>query len=166
MKSVYIMKAGNFYKIGVSANPKKRLQALRIGNPDIKLICESKLLQNAYAIESALHKKYHNFALGREWFSIRDENKLIDDAYTIIDEIGIFNQSEKPKSETGRDENNIPAIFELLFEPEEKVIEELYREIDEINKENIFLMKRLIELGWTQEEIDLLVKEAENSVEG
>lgn len=86
-KSVYIMQCRELCKIGVSKNTKQRLKAISIGNPKTEIIWESKKIYNSYKIESALHKMYSNVSVGREWFLIKDIEKLIKEAEFLIEEM-------------------------------------------------------------------------------
>ncbi len=161
MKSVYLMRSNGAYKIGVSKNPQKRLRNLRIGNCCIELIYESQKIYNAYSVERELHRKFSSYYLGHEWFAIEDEAKLIDDVKNFVNKHGVLNQTSSQKTETNADADE---LIKWIFEPTRRKIEQIGKEIEEINKENEFLANQLMELGWTQEEIDYLKKVAENFV--
>ncbi len=88
MKSVYVMKSGSQYKIGVSQEPEKRLHDLAIGNCVIELIYKSDLLSNAYFVENQLHKMFHFAAAGREWFANIDEKFLLEAVKSAVDKYG------------------------------------------------------------------------------
>lgn len=119
-KSVYIMQCGELCKIGVSKNTKQRLKAISIGNPKTKIIWESKKIYNSYKIESALHKKYSNVSAGREWFLIKDTEKLIKDAEFLIAEIGEDETARKTDNNKSDDLiNKVLGLDDLIRETEE-----------------------------------------------
>lgn len=64
-------KANDCYKIGKSLTPEKRLESLRLSNPEIQLIlvCEKD-------IESSLHSKFYKKRKGREWFNLDADDIL------------------------------------------------------------------------------------------
>lgn len=158
MKSVYVMKSGSAYKIGVSENPERRLRGLQIGNCDIKLVYKSELLKNAYTIESALHKKYCDCALGREWFSVEDEKRLVEDVCKLIDEIGNYEiESDLSKQQTGC---SMDDLLLWMLAPQKRKLDELIKDVEEINKGNKILADILIKQGWTKAEVDALIEEA------
>lgn len=124
-KSVYIMKCEELCKIGVSKNTKERLKAISIGNPKTKLIWESKKVYNAYKIESDLHKKYSYVSVGREWFLIKNIEKLIKDIEDLIDKIG-EDEVEKNSLNNGNDD----LIYKILG------MDDLIKETEAIRLEN------------------------------
>ncbi len=71
---VYLMRDSNgFYKIGVTFNIDKRLNAIRAGGLDIDLIAHSDDNENYCALEKELHKKYKDKRIGNsEWFTLCD----------------------------------------------------------------------------------------------
>lgn len=89
-KSVYIMQHGGMCKIGVSKNPKKRLETIQIGNPNIEIIYESIPIFNAYEIENKMHKIYKENSIGREWFLIKDTETAISILKEKVKTEGIF----------------------------------------------------------------------------
>lgn len=75
---IYILKAKEVFKIGVTQNLEKRLKTLQTGCPfkiEVFFICET---QNDYFIEQLLHKQYNEFNSYGEWFelSIIQANKI------------------------------------------------------------------------------------------
>ena len=96
MKSVYIFGAkDSHYKIGVSQDVERRLQQIRVGNVYVKIIYQSIQIQNAYRIESILHNKYKEFAIGKEWFIFDNIKKVIDDIDSLVNRFGVKQQEEK-----------------------------------------------------------------------
>lgn len=68
MKSIYIMKCNEFYKIGVGSICDHRLDSFRTGNPyqvDLVFECE---IENAFEIESYIHEQFNHFRVRGEWF--------------------------------------------------------------------------------------------------
>lgn len=161
MKSVYVMRSNSTYKIGVSQNPSKRMHDLGLGNCNIELIYESKKLSNAYAVEQALHKQFCDCAVGREWFSIPNERKLIDAVCTLVDEIGIC--AVDPRKDLSKD-RQAEKLVNWVLSPEKRKLEELCKENDKIAEENRDLSERLIKLGWTHEEVESLIDAALETV--
>lgn len=83
---VYLMKAGDFYKIGVSKTPRKRLRRLQTGCPrKIELIYAFEQ-EDAYALEFALHDMYQKSRTHGEWFTDIDVNEFLRavEAYDIF----------------------------------------------------------------------------------
>ena len=76
---VYILKAGEFYKIGLTSNTiDKRIKELQTGCPyEIKEIFKTSSLtkKEAFELERFLHKKFKRFHSYGEWFKLNN-NKL------------------------------------------------------------------------------------------
>ena len=75
---VYLMvdTTNNFYKIGISNDPKYREHTLQSEKPTIELICAKAFPSRviADAIESALHKAFGKKRIRGEWFNLSDED--------------------------------------------------------------------------------------------
>lgn len=70
---VYFISDGEFVKIGVAENPKKRLLELQVGNArKLNIICQipTKSKKDAHFLEKHLHYEYAAFAKNGEWFNI------------------------------------------------------------------------------------------------
>lgn len=70
---VYYITDGEYIKIGVAENVKKRLSHIQTGNPrPLSVICAIPVpcKSDAYALESRLHNEYAMFARCGEWFDI------------------------------------------------------------------------------------------------
>lgn len=70
---VYFAKSNNIYKIGISDNPKLRLDNLRTGSAipiEIEYVIPS---NNPRDIETTLHRRFGNKNVHREWFNISDD---------------------------------------------------------------------------------------------
>ena len=74
-KAVYLMKAGNDYKVGVSKDPQRRLEDILRHRPDVELIAYSKQIpaKDALSIERKLHETLKKRNLVGEWFVLRSE---------------------------------------------------------------------------------------------
>lgn len=69
--SVYVMEAGDYTKIGVAEDPRKRLKALQAGCPlEIHLLGHLRFedFPTARAIEAELHNLFAEFRGHGEWF--------------------------------------------------------------------------------------------------
>lgn len=67
---VYIIRAGEYYKIGRTQNPEARFQELQIGNPNpIMPICLIPSIEPEET-EKALHERYSHCAVKGEWFML------------------------------------------------------------------------------------------------
>ena len=66
----FINSTENYYKIGVSSNPKKRIKQLQTGNLD-KLTLFYEFKSNyPFKLEKALHNKFNLTNKNGEWFEI------------------------------------------------------------------------------------------------
>lgn len=127
LKSIYIMRDGDKYKIGVSQNPRVRLGQFLVGNSNIELFYESEPTANAFAIESKIHKKYKDFSCGGEWFLLKDVGRTIREIEQIVGE------QEELKEESV----DITKRVEKLIEKSGgKNLEQLKQEVKEIKLEN------------------------------
>lgn len=74
-KAVYMMKAGNDYKVGVSNDPQRRLHDILRHRPDAELIAYSKQMpvKDALNVEKKLHKTLEKRNLVGEWFVLHPE---------------------------------------------------------------------------------------------
>lgn len=73
---VYLIKCGEFTKIGVATKPESRLAELQVGNPfAISLLKMWKLhsKENAFRVERTLHKTLSKFRALGEWFRLPPE---------------------------------------------------------------------------------------------
>ncbi len=75
---VYLMidTTNNFYKIGISNNPRYREHTLQSDKPTIELISAKEYPTRtiAEAIEAALHKAYGEKRIRGEWFNLSEED--------------------------------------------------------------------------------------------
>jgi len=88
---VYIIKGGNYYKIGISKSPEKRLKQLQDASTPyfLKLIL-LKYTDQIFSLEKELHKKFKNKNINKEWFKLNQSN--ID---TLIKQYGFKKYVEK-----------------------------------------------------------------------
>lgn len=70
---VYLIEAGDIFKIGFSNNPEKRLYGIQTSNPHICKILY-KIADPIGSLEKDLHTKFEKFRLNGEWFT---KNELI-----------------------------------------------------------------------------------------
>ena len=75
---IYIIKSGNLYKIGKSKDPKNRIKAIKISNPQLETIIYEKVF-NYNTIEKHLHNSYKSRRRQGEWFELNniDINNII-----------------------------------------------------------------------------------------
>ncbi len=73
-KYVYIMKSNEYYKIGVSSNPQKRLKELQTGNPVEIEIVNSWKVRFAMELEKKLHDLFDRERVRLEWFKLDNED--------------------------------------------------------------------------------------------
>lgn len=136
-KSVYVMKSGTSYKVGISRNPEKRLESLKLGNPDIRIIYASDQIKNARAIELALHKKFSDFKLGREWFLFDDEEAILSYVLGVVLEFG-----DTRKESAICNNHSVPMVYENgLIYTLDKWLEKEDTEKERIQWENEELQK-------------------------
>lgn len=83
---VYIMRCGDYHKIGITENLDNRINQIQTGNPyPIELVFAVKHPKSSL-IEKELHKKYSNKNWKREWFELQDGDFL--DIKIFIDSYG------------------------------------------------------------------------------
>ena len=81
MTTVYVIKSkSNTYKIGFSANPKKRLMAIRSSNCDVRMIS---IYNGTIKDERALHEMFKSKRIRGEWFILDNEDLSIIDRYFV-----------------------------------------------------------------------------------
>jgi hypothetical protein len=102
---VYFVQAGEYIKIGYTSNIQKRLDSLQTGQPlEIKCLC---LIKGDRRVESSLHKKFGEYRVRREWFSMSDElmqyiQTLKDNDMDLSFEVSInYSLLGKPKYQRG-----------------------------------------------------------------
>lgn len=77
MQYVYLLRAGeSHYKVGVAKSVKKRLAGLQTSNPVKVEIVSTKLLDDAYATERALHLHLKEWNVSGEWFNLEPEQVI------------------------------------------------------------------------------------------
>lgn len=69
-RCVYIAKAGNRIKIGFSIDPENRIESLKVGDPDIRLLA---VYDGSVKLEKKLHKILSHASLGHEWYEYSNE---------------------------------------------------------------------------------------------
>lgn len=71
---IYILYSCGYYKIGITTNIDKRISDLQTGNPFLIQLVFFKIVNDASALESKLHKKYKNKNVLGEWFWLNNED--------------------------------------------------------------------------------------------
>jgi len=74
MKQVYLMKCADFYKIGISTNPKARAKDLQTSNPLKVELIATKYTRKASKYESQLHSTYSGKRVRGEWFRLSSKD--------------------------------------------------------------------------------------------
>ena len=159
MKKVYVMKSGSDYKIGVAENPSIREAILKTGNPRVTLVFESDPISNSYQIESLLHQKYADKSIGNEWFENLDEREVVASVKNHVEKYG---KTEEQTTEVYQDK--IQNLVDWMLRDKKAQIQKLDEEVSRINEENRVLALLLKDVGWTDAEIEELIKNAEASV--
>lgn len=68
------------WKVGITTNINKRLQTLRVGNPNISHVeCtyDIRSREIAYMVENLVHKRFKEYKINGEWFAEQCLNKDI-----------------------------------------------------------------------------------------
>jgi hypothetical protein len=68
LSSIYIMKCGEYRKIGVSNNPEARRKTMQTGNPEAVILEHFEERDLPYVVESYLHRHFRNNRTRGEWF--------------------------------------------------------------------------------------------------
>lgn len=126
------MQCRDYFKIGISQNPKQRLSRLSCGNPyPIKIIFESDPIPNSYKVESNLHNALNKYHERGEWYKNLSKEEVVKTLNEIISRVG--NGFIK---ENGRNLNS--DFFINLFFPKipESEHEKLVKETEQMRKEN------------------------------
>jgi len=77
-----IENGGEFIKIGMSDNPKQRLDTLQRSNPrKLRLVTA---ICGDYGLETIIHRRFKHIRVEREWFKATDELKsFIQDLHRV-----------------------------------------------------------------------------------
>lgn len=113
---VYLMKAGEFYKIGVSKTPKKRVTRMQTGCPrKIKIIYEFEV-QDAYKMEFELHRLYQSKRTHGEWFIDIDEDEFLRavESYDWFVDYNLPEYDNFAKYFRDHDDASLNIYFELV----------------------------------------------------
>lgn len=99
-KSVYLIQSlddGN-YKIGISANPSKRLEQLQTGNSSKLKIVDTYLTENYSFVEKALHNRFGHDNTRGEWFylDIEEVTSFTKHCEMIDNNITLLKKSDNP----------------------------------------------------------------------
>ncbi|TSC85782.1 MAG: DNA segregation ATPase FtsK/SpoIIIE, S-DNA-T family [Microgenomates group bacterium Gr01-1014_7] len=162
-KYLYIFKGRKgFYKIGISDNVHSRLASIRTSNPDQVDIIIARKIQNAFALEQELHRKYsHKISrTSGEWFMLSSED-IIDICIEVHKADG-----EKPKIE----DRSVEKILQRFLSNQEEIKNSLaflktqQARSSLIERKNLTMdsdnRKSLPEFKITKKHDDLLIKNA------
>ena len=69
-KKLYIAKAGDYYKIGISDNPEERIKQLQTANPQVVELVVDFPAIDAAECEKRLHEKFAKHRASGEWFEL------------------------------------------------------------------------------------------------
>lgn len=130
MKMLYVFKHADRYKIGVTNNIERRLKQLSCGCPQITCEYHSDFIQNAYEIESYLHKLFEEFWIGGEWFSFVDLEKI----RSTVGKTGIKKESNIKNIIGVEKENLLKRIFFDYYEDDLENLEKTKYENSELEK--------------------------------
>lgn len=124
MKKVYLIRAAQFYKIGISANIPKRLAAVQTGCP---ITCEYVGYfpsADPEQLERHLHLAFQDFKTKGEWFDLGDDNvKRLITQYNLKHVVNPYAEvtretertSSSPALEEARDVSAEVNIIGMLF---------------------------------------------------
>lgn len=74
MNNLYIIKCGDWYKIGTAVDVAARLRGLQIGNPVELTLYKSYPVERSFAIEQVLHKTFSSKRGIGEWFKLSEDD--------------------------------------------------------------------------------------------
>lgn len=103
VKYVYIINICHTkkYKIGISSNVERRLDALQTSNPDDLSIVYKRMSKDANTVESTLHSTYSSKRIRGEWFTLETQ-----DVYDIIKYIECYNGVSQEYISTPKNNNS------------------------------------------------------------
>lgn len=129
MKKVYLVRAAQFYKIGISGNVQKRIASIQTGCP---IRCEYVGYfphHDPESLEKELHRRFSHTKTNGEWFDLGDDNigvlvkeynlkHSINPFARITEESNRVSKSEalKEARSISADIEEIDAIFMELFD--------------------------------------------------
>lgn len=129
MSKVYVIRAAQFYKIGVSKDPLKRLRAVQIGCPiECTFLGTVPVPSNMKAqhLEKHLHELFIGCRTFGEWFQLLDEHidiLLTNYGFCPLDNPYCVKRTEQPNSpsneiaaarDIAREINSVSAIYEAI----------------------------------------------------
>lgn len=71
---VYLIKSGDYYKIGVANDVLSRINELQIGNPIELGLMHALKVPDPYGVEKSLHNMYSTLRHRGEWFILNEEH--------------------------------------------------------------------------------------------
>ena len=109
MNYLYVIRCLDYYKIGYSKNPSKRLTSLQVSNPfDLQFLILHKC-RDAKSIESQLHKQYEKLKIRGEWFALT-HNEILEIKFELNCDLLLDLDSLSFEEETAKTLQNIKAI--------------------------------------------------------
>ncbi len=94
--NIYIIKCGEYHKIGVTSNIKKRMRNMQTNAPLPLELVYIKECDNAEELETYVHNKYFYKQTVGEWFKIKDGD--IDEIKAIINGVTIKKRINQEQS--------------------------------------------------------------------
>jgi hypothetical protein len=92
MKYIYVISMGpRCVKVGIAADPKKRLASLQVGCPyllKVFRVFEIQSVRSAYHFEMLVHRELRPWALWGEWFAVTPERAAATVAAVLGLEVG------------------------------------------------------------------------------
>lgn len=100
-------------KIGVASNVERRLERLQSGNHvTLSALWESMALEDAFAVEAALHERFAEYRIRGEWFLVPSLNA--DTLKAAVEELAAAAKSRRFAPKAGTCEAAIAAVKMLV----------------------------------------------------
>jgi len=80
---VYVVRAGNLYKIGRARNVQMRMQAIQCGCPESIDLILTKETKFPAALECRFHEEFHDYRRNGEWFALEQEHIAWIEAFDV-----------------------------------------------------------------------------------
>jgi hypothetical protein len=81
---VYLMKAGDAYKIGIARNVERRRDAIQTGSPVPVFVIAAAFVNDPRWVEAGLHQEFAACRLEGEWFAL-DQRSVADVIRLLVD---------------------------------------------------------------------------------
>lgn len=132
VKKVYLIRAAQFYKIGITSDVKKRLKAIQTGCP---IRCEYIgyiPTHEPEVLERELHRKFQQFKTSGEWFDLGDDHvralvvdhnlKYVTNPIASLSENTTRTSSSealKKSRDVAADVNEVISVFDSIYPEKE-----------------------------------------------